>query len=185
MTKTEQSQSVAVLGAGSWGTALALLLARNGLPVYLWGHDEARMATMAHERKNSRYLPDFPFPDNLYVRSDLTELIDEVSRVLVVVPSHVFRATLEAIKPKLKNCTLKIVERMPNSSSGLPVMSTPLNTFSKKVPTMDNRPSTPTPIPSFPNNFMGLEKYFNMNLTVIKSKTTRKVRPIPYFVSPN
>jgi glycerol-3-phosphate dehydrogenase (NAD(P)+) len=106
MTNADQSQSIAVLGAGSWGTALALLLARNGLPVYLWGHDEARMATMFHERKNSRYLPDFPFPDNLYIRSDLTELIDEVNRVLIVVPSHVFRTTLEAIKPKLKSGTI-------------------------------------------------------------------------------
>lgn len=101
MTNADQSQSIAVLGAGSWGTALALLLARNGLPVYLWGHDSARMATIAHERKNTRYLPDFPFPDNLYIRSDLPELISEVKRVLVVVPSHVFRKTLEAIKPNL------------------------------------------------------------------------------------
>lgn len=106
MTKVDHSQSVAVLGAGSWGTALALLLARNGLPVYLWGHDSARMATIAHERKNSRYLPDFPFPDNIYIRSDLPELIDEVKRVLIVVPSHVFRITLEAIKPHLSADTV-------------------------------------------------------------------------------
>lgn len=102
MTKIDHSQAIAVLGAGSWGTALALLLARNGLPVFLWGHDAARMATMSHERKNSRYLPDFPFPDNLYIRSDLPELIDEVKRVLIVVPSHVFRTTLEAVKPNLQ-----------------------------------------------------------------------------------
>ncbi|MFV1992871.1 MAG: NAD(P)H-dependent glycerol-3-phosphate dehydrogenase [Acidiferrobacterales bacterium] len=102
MTKIDHSQAVAVLGAGSWGTALALLLARNGLPVFLWGHDAAHMATINHERKNSRYLPDFPFPDNLYIRSDLPELINEVKRVLIVVPSHAFRTTLEAIKPSLK-----------------------------------------------------------------------------------
>jgi len=97
----DQSRSVAVVGAGSWGTALALLLARNGLPVYLWGHDSARMATIAHQRTNSRYLPGFPFPENLHIRSDLEELIGEVKRILLVVPSHAFRDTLKAIKPNL------------------------------------------------------------------------------------
>jgi glycerol-3-phosphate dehydrogenase (NAD(P)+) len=92
---------IAVLGAGSWGTALAVLIARNGYPVLLWGHDPARMAALAHERENSRYLPGTRFPNNLHVREDLLALCEEVAHLLVVVPSHAFRATLEAIKPHL------------------------------------------------------------------------------------
>ena len=48
---------IAVLGAGSWGTALAVLLARNGYRTLFWGHDAARQARLAHERENARYLP--------------------------------------------------------------------------------------------------------------------------------
>jgi glycerol-3-phosphate dehydrogenase (NAD(P)+) len=92
---------IAVLGAGSWGTALAVLLARNGYRTLFWGHDAARQARLAHERENSRYLPGVRFPDNLTVREDLPETAGEAAHLLVVVPSHAFRATLEALKSRL------------------------------------------------------------------------------------
>lgn len=95
------SQKVAVLGAGSWGTALAILLARNGVDTYLWGHDSARMARMAHEKENANYLPGIVFPETLHIREDLTQLTEEVSNYLLVVPSHAFRTTLQAIQPAL------------------------------------------------------------------------------------
>jgi glycerol-3-phosphate dehydrogenase (NAD(P)+) len=101
MSSPAQSKSVAVLGAGSWGTALAILLARNEIPTYLWGRDSARMARMAHERQNGVYLPGIEFPAALRIREDLVELATEVERFLVVVPSHAFRATLQTIKPSL------------------------------------------------------------------------------------
>lgn len=93
------SQQVAVLGAGSWGTALAILLARNGLDTWLWGHDPARLARLAHEKENANFLPGVSFPDSLHIREDLSELASEVNRFLVVVPSHAFRATLQIIQP--------------------------------------------------------------------------------------
>jgi glycerol-3-phosphate dehydrogenase (NAD(P)+) len=92
---------IAVLGAGSWGTALAVLVARNGFPVLLWGHDPARMATLARERENARYLPGVRFPDNLAVRDDLLVAAEQAAHLLLVVPSHAFRATLEALKGRL------------------------------------------------------------------------------------
>ena len=92
---------IAVLGAGSWGTALAVLIARNGFHTLLWGHDAARQARLAHERENARYLPGVRFPDNLLIREDLLETAEEAAHLLVVVPSHAFRATLEALKPRL------------------------------------------------------------------------------------
>lgn len=93
--------TLAVLGAGSWGTALAVLMARNGHRTLLWGHDPARMAQIAHARENSRYLPGVPFPDTLHVREDLAATASEAAHLLLVVPSHAFRATLEALRTQL------------------------------------------------------------------------------------
>ena len=92
---------IAVLGAGSWGTALAVLIARNGYRTLFWGHDPARQAQLAHARENARYLPGVRFPDNLVIREDLLALAQEAAHLLVVVPSHAFRPTLEALKPQL------------------------------------------------------------------------------------
>ena len=92
---------IAVLGAGSWGTALAVLIARNGYRTLFWGHDAARQARLAHERENARYLPGVRFPENLFIREDLLETVEEATHLLLVVPSHAFRATLEALKSRL------------------------------------------------------------------------------------
>lgn len=92
------STPIAVLGAGSWGTALAVQLARVGRPVVLWGRDKDALEQMAKARVNERYLPGVTFPDNLVVESDLTHAVRDVGDVLVAVPSHAFRTMLEAIE---------------------------------------------------------------------------------------
>lgn len=89
---------VAVLGAGSYGTALALLLARNGHAVRLWGRNTEQMAAMARERVNSRYLPDARFPETLTPTSELSTALDGVRDVLLAVPSQAFDETLLALK---------------------------------------------------------------------------------------
>ncbi len=86
--------AVAVLGPGSWGTALALLLARNGHAVRLWGHDPDEIAPLRRERQNRRYLPGIPFPPSLTVSVDLLETLAGVDLVLAAVPSHAYSATL-------------------------------------------------------------------------------------------
>jgi glycerol-3-phosphate dehydrogenase (NAD(P)+) len=93
--------NVAVLGAGSWGTALALLLARNQHTALLWGNDPAQQARLGRERVNSVYMPDIPFPANLRVQDSFTETATSSSRFLIAVPSHGFRATLAALQPLL------------------------------------------------------------------------------------
>jgi glycerol-3-phosphate dehydrogenase (NAD(P)+) len=93
---------IAVLGAGSWGTALAMQLARNGVPTLLWGRDPEQMAQMASNRQNVRYLPDIPFPERLTPSADLARVIAESDHLLLAVPSHVFRDTLREIAPLLK-----------------------------------------------------------------------------------
>ena len=95
------TSAVTVLGAGSYGTALAICLARNGHQVTLWGRNSDDVATLAAERKNQRYLPDVPFPDTLLLQADLQQAVASSAIVLVVVPSHAFADTLQQIKPGL------------------------------------------------------------------------------------
>jgi len=94
---------ITVLGAGSWGTALAVLMARNGRRVHLWGPDAARLATCQHERENRQYLPGVRFPERLHTRDDLAGLCRDSADILVAVPSHAFRTTLAAVKPQLRD----------------------------------------------------------------------------------
>lgn len=85
---------IGVIGAGSWGTALAVCLARNGHPVRLWGHDPAHSARLAAERRNAEFLPGIDFPEKLTASNDLVRIADECDDLLIVVPSEFFRATL-------------------------------------------------------------------------------------------
>ncbi len=100
-----RAASITVLGAGSWGTALALLLARNGVETLLWGFDTNEVDALKQERQNSRYLPGIAFPDNLSVTSDLKEAVKNQPLLLLAIPSHAFRSTLQAIKPNLAEQT--------------------------------------------------------------------------------
>jgi len=87
-------QSVAVLGAGSWGTALADVLVRNGHDVRLWARDAAHAAAMRDTGTNERYLPGIELGRPLTVTSDLAEAMDDTGFVLSVCPSHAVRAVL-------------------------------------------------------------------------------------------
>jgi glycerol-3-phosphate dehydrogenase (NAD(P)+) len=92
---------LAVLGAGSWGTALAIQFARAGHPTRLWGRDAAQQSAMAAARRNERYLPDAAFPDNLSVVHDLDAALAGAGEVLIAVPSHALRGLLAEIAPRL------------------------------------------------------------------------------------
>jgi len=90
--------NVSVLGAGSWGTALALSLSRAGHDVLLWSHEPEHVEKMQQDRSNTQYLPDIPFPDNLMITHELSQAMAHAKTILVVVPSHAFRSLLERIK---------------------------------------------------------------------------------------
>ena len=96
---------IAVLGAGSWGTALAIQCARAGRPARLWGRNRAHVEAMALARTNRRYLPDVEFPETLQLIGELEAAIKGVDDVLVAVPSHAFRALLTQLKPLLPAAT--------------------------------------------------------------------------------
>ena len=100
-----RTDPMTVIGAGSWGTALAILLARVGHATNLWGRDPAQLAAMQSARRNLRYLPEAEFPESLEVAADLKSALDGARDALIAVPSHAFRATLATIKPFLNEDT--------------------------------------------------------------------------------
>jgi len=102
---SDAAAPLAVLGAGSWGTALAIQFARAGHPTRLWSRDPAQQVAMAKSRRNSRYLPDAPFPENLSVVRSFDEALDGVSEILIAVPSHALRSLLKEIAPLLTTDT--------------------------------------------------------------------------------
>ncbi|MAK72473.1 MAG: glycerol-3-phosphate dehydrogenase, partial [Idiomarinaceae bacterium] len=96
-----KTANVAILGAGSYGTALAICFARKGIATTLWGRDKTQVAAMREAHENAHYLPDCPFPETLQVTDDLAAAVKDVKNVLVVVPSHAFADLLRAVKPSL------------------------------------------------------------------------------------
>lgn len=90
---------VAVLGAGSWGTALAALIARHGHPTTLWGRDADVVAAIDGRHENPRYLPGIGLPETLRATTDLAAAMAGAGLVLVVTPSHAFAEALRALAP--------------------------------------------------------------------------------------
>lgn len=96
---TQQLKPITILGAGSWGTALALYLSRRGRPINLWSVEIAEVAAMLAERTNNRYLPGYGFPDILHPTANLAEATKNIDDILIAVPSIGFRETLIMLKP--------------------------------------------------------------------------------------
>ncbi|SDX15456.1 NAD(P)H-dependent glycerol-3-phosphate dehydrogenase [Thiocapsa roseopersicina] len=93
--------AIAVLGAGSWGTALAILLCRNGHRVRLWGHEIEQIDALRRDGENRLFLPGVPLPDSLSATASLDEALAGASDCLIVVPSHAFRRVAEQIARQL------------------------------------------------------------------------------------
>src|SRR5262245_42032089 len=95
------ASGVAVIGAGSWGTALALELGRRGQPVRLWVRDAALAAAIASTRENPRYLPGVRLPDEVVATADSAEAFRNVDLAIVAVPSHFTRSVLEPMMRRI------------------------------------------------------------------------------------
>ncbi|MET0067185.1 MAG: NAD(P)H-dependent glycerol-3-phosphate dehydrogenase [Candidatus Thiodiazotropha sp.] len=96
-------KTIAVLGAGSWGTALAILLSSNGHRVRLWGHLREEVEALGEARENRHYLPGIGFPDSLTAEADLARALQGASEILIAVPSHAFHAVTRSIRPMLQD----------------------------------------------------------------------------------
>ena len=96
-----QNPVVTVLGSGSWGTALAILLAGNGHKTRLWGIETDYIKEMVTARVNQRYLPGAHFPENLSLYHDLDQSIHQADDILIAVPSYAFREMIQSLSQKL------------------------------------------------------------------------------------
>ncbi|SNC58672.1 NAD(P)H-dependent glycerol-3-phosphate dehydrogenase [Sodalis endosymbiont of Henestaris halophilus] len=91
-----------VIGAGSYGTAMAITLARNNHEVLLWGHDPVHIQALKTARRNQTFLPNVPFPPTLRLEALLPTALAASRNVLIVVPSHVFGNVIMQLKPHLR-----------------------------------------------------------------------------------
>jgi len=94
---------IAILGAGAWGTTLALHLARNGQAIKLWAYKKTQVDQINTTHYNPRYLPDQLLPASIVCSHDYQEVLSAVRDILIVVPSTAFRTILLEIKPFLKS----------------------------------------------------------------------------------
>lgn len=90
-------ERIGVIGGGSWGTALAKLLAEKGYPVSMWVHDAERCRQILEKRENVIYLPGIALPPNLVPSTDLREVVSGSKTLLCVVPTHVFRSVMTEV----------------------------------------------------------------------------------------
>ena len=95
-------KQIAVIGAGSWGTALAVIAARAGHGVRLWSRNDEVVRSINEQHVNSCYLRSTSIPDSVTATSDLAAALQDASMVLLAVPSHAARETLTAMSPQLQ-----------------------------------------------------------------------------------
>ncbi|WP_446455273.1 NAD(P)H-dependent glycerol-3-phosphate dehydrogenase [Tuanshanicoccus yangjingiae] len=95
---------IAVLGSGSWGTALAKVLAENQHEVIIWGREIAAVDEINHQHTNTRYLKNMILPDSIAATTDLKSCLEEAQMILVVVPTHAMRNVMEQVAILLKDC---------------------------------------------------------------------------------
>ena len=93
--------AIAVIGAGSWGTALSVNLANAGHAIKLWAYEEAVVASIRDCRENRMYMAGVPIPETIVPTSSLSEAIRQAEFILTVMPSHVCRSLYEAMLPDL------------------------------------------------------------------------------------
>jgi glycerol-3-phosphate dehydrogenase (NAD(P)+) len=91
--------TVALFGAGSWGTALAMQLARNGSIVNLWGHQAEHIDSLISANENSAYLPGITLEYNIRPTASIKDCLQDADIVLIAIPSKAFRAFLKSLKP--------------------------------------------------------------------------------------
>ncbi len=140
---------IAVLGAGAWGTALAIHLAKAGHQVKLWSHSASHAERLNEQHENSRYLPGISFPKTLSVSASLDQVLYAVDSILVVVPSNAFREVLQQVarylgskavhiawatkgfEPETQSLLHQVAQDVLGADAGITVLSGP--TFADEV----------------------------------------------------
>ncbi len=140
--KKTMDQKIAVLGAGSWGTAMAIHLGRIGNEVHLWARNKSLIETLLRDRMNGAYLPEILFPSNVNPMNSLKDALSEVDCVVVAVPSHGLRSVVQqaaeflaphttivsatkGLEPKTMLRMSEVIEQEVNPSNAIVVLSGP------------------------------------------------------------
>jgi glycerol-3-phosphate dehydrogenase (NAD(P)+) len=118
-----QALTWAVLGGGSFGTAIANILAANGLPTFLWMRDPQKAQRCQRERENAQYLPGYPLVDDLTITADLGLALKNSQVVFLSVPSHGFRSVAREIRPLLRDDAMVISTAKGIEPKGFTLMS--------------------------------------------------------------
>ncbi|MFQ3549914.1 MAG: NAD(P)H-dependent glycerol-3-phosphate dehydrogenase [Armatimonadota bacterium] len=108
MKENTNNIKAAVLGSGSWGTALSILLGKKGVKVSLWGRSEDLLDSISKERMNSKYLPNIKLPDCVDISKSIDNAIKSADAVVMAVPSTAIREVLGLLKGKIDENTLLI-----------------------------------------------------------------------------
>ena len=169
--------NIAVIGAGSWGTALSVLLAQKGLPVTLWVRREEQRLDMAEKGENSAYLPGVPLASDIYLTGCLEEAVRGKDALVLAVPSHALKELCNRVNPFLQENTILV-----NVAKGLD--ETTLKRLSEII--RDNvRPDSKIAVLSGPNHAEEVGRFIP-TATVVASEeeeTAQKVQDI--FMTPN
>jgi len=100
------NKKIAILGDGGWGTALSLLVSKNGYDVTIWGAFPDYISTLRKTRENQKFLPGFTIPDSTFITSKIEEALDQAAMAVVAIPSKYLRETLNQLKGKSLGSTL-------------------------------------------------------------------------------
>lgn len=111
-------EKVVILGAGSWGTALAMVLAQNGMKVVLWEHQEELANTLQKERENKRLLPGIKFSDNIEIVSKSENLLEKVKYVIFSIPSQALRSVIQKFSSQITGDMILV-----NTAKGIEIAS--------------------------------------------------------------
>ena len=134
--------TVAVLGGGSFGTAIANVIARNGFPVQLWMRDREFARQVQQTRENTHYLPGHSLSDNITVTADIEAAVSDQAIVVIAVPSASFRQVARQCKPHLSPTAQVVSTAKGIDRDGFTLMSQILG---------QELPGTPIGVVSGPN----------------------------------
>ena len=120
---SEERMTVAVLGGGSFGTAIASIAADNGAEVRQWLRDEALVEQINREHRNGRYLPDYSINPAVVASTDLAETVAEAAVVFIAIPSKAFRKVLQQARPYLRPEQILVSTTKGIEADGFKLMS--------------------------------------------------------------
>lgn len=168
-------KKVAVLGAGSWGTALSVVLSHNGYEVAIWSRNQTLIDQINQKHENQVYLPSFYLPESISATNEIADAVMGVELIVVVIPSHAMRETAQLLAPYLTDSMLLVHATKGLEASTSKTMSAVL---SEEIPSLNRDSICVLSGPSHAEEV--IKKYpTTIVLSAQDSRITERVRP--YF----